>query len=292
MDKLELLQFLNTKRSVFGPVNPKQVNDLCLRAEKARLLSFIDPNCIVKVNRRIEGLRVVSNSQLTQMLNSEIFTDPLLRKYQIRKIDDLRIDIIPNNFCCLPYPELHQTMGDQLIKNRPVPEARKYRDLRLIAGVKAPDREFKKYDMMEEKKRIEMKEGHIMGCIEDHTTYLINPSAFDHYLTNRPDFRCSQAAKYFHPNLNLVIYIGNGEFRIVHTKLEQWIWEQYVKTYAETAVKRLNSLIYDDNPKYEVCRIFVPPTQSHKELYSFINRFKSAFVTPDPYNMYGVSNFF
>lgn len=292
MDKFRLFEELGLHPNIFGIPTGQQVDDLYRRAGKLRVDSFIDEENVVKINSRIDGLRAVVDRNMKQMWDSEIFIDPLLRKYKATWVDDVYITLSPNLHCCLFYPDLHPFLDGQiLMRNGNSPECIKYKDLRLVAGYKAPLISFDTEDMKNEIKRIKIKEAHLVKAIQDHTKYFINPSIFDRYLTETIEFRNSPAAKIFSYARNLVIYIGNGQFRVVNTKLEQWIWEQYVKAYGNSTTPYvLNSLLYNDNPDQGTCSIYVPMTNTNQELYKFINRFQTtdtmSLFVQDQFSMY------
>lgn len=284
---------LNMNQNIFGKVTDEQLQDLRIRAKENRVLSSVGPHNTIKVSRRVNGLRVVVDRQMKPYWDSELFTDPLLRKFRVKPFDNIHVGLIENEYCCLFYPEIHQypQIAHRLLRNKPTPEAVKYIDYRLVAGVKAPMREFNKKDMLEEKKRIQIKEGHIIGCLEDQEDYLQFPSFFDRYLTDRGSFKNSKAGMAFSPAFNLPIYIGNNEYRVVRTKIEQWVWEQYVKLYANSnKIRCLNTLLYDDDRQNGICRIYVPVTKHNQDLYTFIKRFTDpnmlALIAHDEFCMY------
>lgn len=267
------LEKLNKNPNIFGPITRNQLTTLIYKAYKRSLLSFLDHTNIIKVNNSLDGLRMVSDLETKLKWDNEIFKDPLLRRYLIKPFDNTTVSLVDNLYCCLHYPDQDLEISKQLARNANKPEAMKYKDLRLIAGVKAPPMMFNSYDMVREKNRIMAKESHLFNSVNLHEYYCYYPHIIDEYLINHSTFTNSKASLSYNPRLNLFIYLGNDRFRVVQTKLEQWVWEQYVKRYAEKSVRVLNSLIYDDNPDKGTCRICVPPTRNNIEIYSFLDRY-------------------
>lgn len=268
------LEEINKVSRVIGEVNYVQLDDLYRRAYRENILHLVTPDRIIKLNCKIDGLRLVENSQLRDLWESELFVDPLLRKFRLLPIDTVNVNIIPNEYCCLNYPEMGEIMDlNRMVKNSNNDESIKYKDHRFVAGVKAPARNFSIMDMRYESERICKREWYVLNHPEKLQEYLIAPGTVDKLVFK--DNSISEADYPYHPLVNFIIYIGNRECRVVKTKIEQWVWEQYVKVYSkENNFQVLNSLLFDDNPIAKTCKIYVPYTNHPYELRKFIYRFK------------------
>ena len=290
------LQIINRYKPAIGPATVKQLQDLYERAYAEKLLHLVQqPDRIIKVGDRIKGgLRVLPDPHLKELWDSEPFVDPLLRRYQLIPINTFQVMMKENLFCCFHFPEFHTAELEQnMMRNKNCEEAIKYRDYRLVAGYKIPNLSFPiQEDMNKERERIIIKEKSCYSSVEKYEEYFINPSLYDRYLFSSPKFNSHLVSLLANASTNLVIYIGNGEYRLVRTKIEQWMWEQYVKIAIPKQPELLNELLYTfvenkpyltDYDRYTV-KIYIPYTNYPRDLNAFI--YKNLRYTINNYNMF------
>lgn len=272
-------------------ITEAQMTNYLMKAHSLGLLNTIDPDCLIKVGKEANDIRMVSSPDKKYSWDLEVFADPILKRFSLVDNDPDKIycDIEKNYYRALKvYNEIDPLEYQMAYNIFPL-----YADIRTINGIRVnPPRIYNETELYHEVERLAKKRIDIANKIKHPDRYYKAPNQYEKkifYKGPKDSFMKATYDKYYQNCY--VICLANHGYRGVRSRIEQWVWEQHVMRYYRDHRTRtlLNNLILDDDGIY--CKILVPFTYDEFGLLQFIYEIKEMQVYDGVINDLGYDNF-
>lgn len=280
-----------TMQNDIGEITQRQIEYYLQHAEKHGQLEMIDPDRLIKVGNEAEDVRMVPYIEQKRDWDSEIFSDPILKRFCLIENDPNKIycDIGKNYYRALKtYDDIDPY--EQYMAYNHYPD---YFDIRTTNGERVnPPRIYNKDDLYAEKVRLKEKTFRLFDKIKHPQNYFKNPKKYEEKLFKKWGKRSNMWRLYetYYQNC-YVISLANHGYRGVRSRIEQWVWEQHVMRYyfyQETRVL-LNNIILDDDGIY--CKILVPNTYNEFGILDYVENLTKLHIYNGMIQTVGYKNF-
>lgn len=217
----------------------------------------IDPKTMIITTSKLDSLKITETPAMARKWNTEVFKDPLLRKYRlVEVIPDLLFRLQYNTYSAFDYAEIRDLPLERYNVNNI--NYLLYQDNhRFVAGYSSPFRIID-FDLTYlERQSILAKRKYCIDKSANPNYYLNHPDKSDKakwelFFQRNPQYRNSNINKQAY----IINLIGQG-LRLVRTKIEQWVWEEHIIRYYHAKYRQfLNEIVCNDDGLW--CQIYVP----------------------------------